>query len=49
MAKNTPRLTQRERIALRLFLWLITIIEPWEYSHEQKEWLEGLKKDLEAE
>lgn len=40
-------LSTRERIAIRLFLWLISIIHPWEYDHQQKEWAEPLKKDLE--
>jgi hypothetical protein len=47
MAKPTESLSQRERIAVRLFLWLINIVHPWEYDHQQKEWIEGLKKDLE--
>lgn len=46
MSKLKEPLSARERIAIRLFLWLINIIQPWEYDHQQKEWIEGLRKDL---
>lgn len=46
MAKPEEKLNQRERITLRLFLWIISILHPWEWAHEQKEFLESIKQEL---
>lgn len=45
--RNRP-LSKRERIAIRLLLFLIGLIAPWQYDHQFKETLEALKKELDT-
>jgi len=40
-------LSKRERIAVRLLLFVVQLIAPWQYDHQFKETLEALKKELE--
>jgi len=35
--------TLRQRLAIWIGLWMINILEPWEYSHQQKEYIEPIK------
>lgn len=36
-------LTTREKITVWLVLWLIQILSPWEYSHEQTAFINKIK------
>ena len=39
-------LSKRERIAIRLLLFIIALLAPWQYDHQFKSVLEDLKKEL---
>jgi len=39
-------LTKRERVAVYLIIWAVKIISPWEYDHQQKDWIAELKAML---
>ncbi len=43
MAEPKADLTARERVVIYLFLWLINILSPWEYSHQQTEFIKSIK------
>lgn len=40
-------LTKRERIGIRILLFICALVAPWQYDHQFKEVLADLKKELE--
>lgn len=40
-------ISKRERIAIRLFLFLIFMLAPWQYNHQYTPLIDELKKELE--
>lgn len=45
--QREKQLSKRERIAIRILLFLVALIAPWQYDHQFKEVLSDLKKELE--
>jgi hypothetical protein len=44
MSEPKADLTTRERLVVWLILWLIEILQPWEYSHQQTEFINEIKQ-----
>ena len=41
-----PELSTREKLAMNLLLWGVTILAPWEYSHQQDAFIKEIKELL---
>lgn len=41
-----PDLTTRQRVALRLILMAVEIVQPWRYSHEADKLIDEIKAEL---
>lgn len=47
MSENTDKpLTMRERLALRLILLAVVIVEPFKWSHAGKHHIDALRQEL---
>lgn len=44
--KKEERLTIREKIALKLTIFLIQMVHPWEYSHQFQKFWDDIKETL---
>lgn len=42
---NAP-LSIREKIVVKLVIFLITVLRPWEYNHQFTEFFQAIKEDL---
>lgn len=49
MKKITDPLTVRERLTIKILLWVVAILKPMEYEHQQMEWIKQIREELDSE